>query len=262
MSEIHSDAAREMEELLTAARPPADKTDPFVIDGQRLTPEQVIRILRPVMTEARIERIEAVVARRTNTIVPVVEGLVNTGNVSAVMRSAEALGYQSFHVVKGENERFKQSERTSRGAEKWLDLYRWEAPEPCVDYLHAEGYRVVAMHLDEDGVPIDEIDFTAPTALVFGNEERGVSPAMQGAADRCCIVPLSGFTESFNVSVAAAVALYHARQDRRRRQGGHADLSDAEQQALIARFCMRSVRHAEAILRRAIESSDSPTRSQ
>ena len=242
-----------MDDLLATAQPPADTQDPFVIEGQTLTPAEVIRHLRPVMTEDRLERIRAIAARRTKTVVPVVEGLVNTGNVSAVMRSAEALGYQSFHVVKGAHDRFKHSERTSRGAEKWLDLYRWPRPAPCVRYLHAEGYRVVAMHLAEDGVSIGELDFTEPTALVFGNEKQGVSPAMLEAVDTSCIVPLSGFTESFNVSVAAAVALYHAQQDRLARQGHHADLSDDEQEALMARFCMRSARNAKAILRRAVE---------
>jgi len=248
------DAAAEMDDLLATAQPPADAQDPFVIDGQALTPAEVIRYLRPVMTEDRLARIRAVVARRTNTVVPVVEGLVNTGNVSAVMRSAEALGYQSFHVVRGEHDRFKHSERTSQGAEKWLDLYRWPAPVPCVRYLRANGYRVAAMHLADEGVPIDALDFTVPTALVFGNEKQGVSPAMLEAVDASCIVPLSGFTESFNVSVAAAVALYHAQQDRLARQGHHADLGDEEQEALVARFCMRSVRHATAILRRAMNA--------
>jgi len=110
------------------------------------------------------------------------------------------------------------------------------------------------MHLAEDSVPIGDIDFTEPTALVFGNEKQGVSPAMLEAVDTSCIVPLSGFTESFNVSVAAAVALYHAQQDRLRRQGHHADLSEDEQESLVARYCMRSVRHPKTILRRAIES--------
>lgn len=251
-----SDAAREMEELLATARSADDRGAPFLIDGTRLTPKRVVEILRPMMRPARLARIEAVAAGRTNTVVPVVEGLVNTGNVSAIMRSAEALGYQSFHAIEGAHDRFKHSERTSRGAEKWLDLYRWAAPGPCVDYLHAGGYRVVAMHLGEDGVPIETLDFTVPTALVFGNEERGVSPALLATADQCCIVPLSGFTESFNVSVAAAVALYHARRDRLRRQGYHADLSAEEQRALVARLCMRSVRHAEHILRRALHASD------
>jgi tRNA (guanosine-2'-O-)-methyltransferase len=243
-----------MNDLLAAAHQPADQGNPFEIGGRVLAPQQVIRYLQPVMTADRLARIKAVVAQRTKSVVPVVEGLVNTGNVSAVMRSAEALGYQSFHVVRGEHDRFKHSERTSRGAEKWLDLYRWSAPAPCVRYLRAEGYRVAAMHLAEDGLPISELDFTEPTALVFGNEKQGVSPAMLEAVDVCCIVPLSGFTESFNVSVAAAVALYHAQQDRLGRQGHHADLTDAQQQVLVARFCMRSVRNAETILRRAMEA--------
>jgi tRNA (guanosine-2'-O-)-methyltransferase len=243
-----------MNELLAAAQRPADTEDPFVVDGQALTPQQVIEILASVMRDERLARIRDIVARRTNTVMPVVEGLVNTGNVSAVMRSAEALGYQSVHVVRGEHDRFKHSERTSRGAEKWLDLYRWPGPDSCVRYLRAAGYRTVAMHLADGAVPISEIDFTKPTALVFGNEKQGVSPAMLEAVDTACIVPLSGFTESFNVSVAAAVALYHAQQDRLRRQGHHADLTDAERDALVARFCMRSVRQPKTILRRAIEA--------
>lgn len=243
-----------MSQLLAASGAPKDIENPFEIAGRQMEPAQVIELLEPFMTERRLQRIREVVARRTRTVLPVVEGVVNTGNVSAVMRSAEALGYQSVHVVRGEHDRFKQSERTSRGAEKWLDLYRWPGPEPCVRYLQAAGYRTIAMHLAADGVPIGEVDFTEPTALVFGNEKQGVSPAMLEAVDASCIVPLSGFTESFNVSVAAAVALYHAQQDRLRRQGYHADLSDDEQNILAARFCMRSVRHPEAILRRAMEA--------
>ncbi len=242
-----------MDELLASAQRPADADDPFVAGGHTFTPQEVIEILAPVMRDERLTRIRTIVAQRTNTVVPVVEGLINTGNVSAVMRSAEALGYQSVHVVRGEHDRFKHSERTSRGAEKWLDLYRWPGPDACMRYLRAAGYRTVAMHLAEDGMPIGEIDFTKPTALVFGNEKQGVSPAMLEAADTSCIVPLSGFTESFNVSVAAAVALYHAQQDRLRQQGHHADLSADEQAVLVARFCMRSVRHPKTILRRAME---------
>lgn len=240
-----------MDELLAEAEAP--EADRFVVAGQRLTPERVIEILEPVMRAGRLERIRAVVAQRTRTVVPVVEGLVNTGNVSAVMRSAEGLGYQDFHVVKGQNDRFKHSERTSRGAEKWIDLTRWEAPAPCIDYLHAAGYTVVATHLDEAAVPIDTLDFTEKTALVFGNEKDGISPAMQSAVDHTCIIPMAGFTESFNISVAAALGLYHVQRDRLARQGYHADLSEPEQTRLVARFCMRSVRNPEAILRRALK---------
>ena len=246
------DAEQEMNRLLaTGGTPPVDE-DPFQFDGVRLSPSRIMGLLRPHMMERRLERIREVVAGRTRSVVPVVEGLVNTGNVSAVMRSTEALGYQDMHVVRGQHERYKHSQRTAQGAQHWLDVWHWNGPSDCAAHLHEAGYRLVAMHLHADTVPIREIDFTEPTALIFGNEEAGVTDDMLAASDAACEVPLPGFTESFNVSVAAAVALYHAQQDRIDRQGTHADLSDDEQARLVARFCLRSVNNAEQIIRRKL----------
>lgn len=245
-------AHRAMQSLLSGRAPDAEAMPE--IGGRRLAPAEVIRRLQAHLTDRRQARIAEVVARRTKRLVPVVEGLVNTGNVSAVMRSAEALGCQVLHVVEGAGpQRFKRSKRTSQGAEKWLDLVRWSAPADCVQHFRERGAQVVVTALTNRAVPIAEIDFTRPTALVFGNEEGGVSEAMLRAADAACIVPLPGFTESFNVSVAAAVALYHARQA----QGFAGDLTEAEQERLIARFYLRSVTHAEAILQRKIRDGGS-----
>ena len=256
MSHHDIDAEEEMNRLLAAGGTPPVETDPFAVDGRRLAPGRIVGLLRPHMRERRLQRIRGVVAKRTRSVVPVVEGLVNTGNVSAVMRSAEALGHQDMHVVRGEHERYKHSQRTAQGAQHWLDVWHWDGPAACAAHLKEAGYRVVSMHLHADTVPIRELDFTTPTALVFGNEDAGVTDAMLEAADAACEVPLPGFTESFNVSVAAAVALYHAQQDRLDRQGHHADLSDAEQTRLVARFCLRSVNNAERILRRKIGDDD------
>jgi tRNA (guanosine-2'-O-)-methyltransferase len=222
-------------------------------DEPALPPRRVIDVLRPYLSDARFARINEVVAERTYTVVPVVEGLINTGNVSAVMRSAEALGFQAFHLVTGDGF-YKHSQRTSQGAEKWLDVHQWTTPEACIAHLKAAGYAVVATHLDETAVPIGAVDFTQPTALVFGNEQEGISPAMQALADRRCIIPMAGFVQSFNISVAAAVALYHARQDRIARQGYHGDLPATVQEQLCAAFCVRSVKHAARILRRAAKA--------
>jgi tRNA (guanosine-2'-O-)-methyltransferase len=246
------DAEQEMNRLLAAGGTPPIDENPFTIGEVRLPPGRIVGLLRPHMRERRLERIRAVVAGRTRTVVPVVEGLVNTGNVSAVMRSAEALGYQDMHVVRGQHERYKHSQRTAQGAQHWLDVWHWGAPEDCAAHLRDAGYRLVAMHLHADTVPIREVDFTAPTALVFGNEEAGVTDEMLAEADAACEVPLPGFTESFNVSVAAAVALYHAQQDRLDRQGTHADLSDEAQDRLVARFCLRSVNNARQIIERKL----------
>lgn len=249
MTRYTDEARDELRDLLDEGA--TSETFPLTIDDQKLSAVRVEALLAPFLTERRRARIAAVVAGRTRTVVPVVEGLVNVGNVSAVMRSAEALGYQAMGVVTG-GAAFKQSARTSQGAEKWLDVRGWPSPAACAEHLRADGYRLVAMHLDEKAVPIGDVDFTRKTALVFGNEQGGVSEAMLEACDERCIIPLAGFTESFNVSVAAAVALHHAQQDRLRRQGRHADLSEGEQQALRARFYLRSVRRAEQVLRRGL----------
>lgn len=249
-------AEQEMKRLLASGGTPPEESDPFVFGDERLSPERIVELLRPHMRDRRLQRIREGASNRTRTVVPVVEGLVNTGNVSAVLRSAEALGYQNVHVTKGDNERFKHSERTAGGAQRWLDIWTWNRPADCAAHLREAGYRLVAMHLHADTVPIRELDFTEPTALVFGNEEGGVSDAMMEEVDTACVVPLPGFTESFNVSVAAAVALYHAQQDRLARQGHHADLDDVAQRCLVARFCLRSVGNARKIIRRKLDETD------
>ncbi|MEZ4702303.1 MAG: RNA methyltransferase [Rhodothermales bacterium] len=214
---------------------------------EALPPAVVIERLSPFLTEPRKERIEHVLAGRTHTVATVVEGLINQGNISAVMRSAEALGFHRFHVIEAQGH-FKRSSRTSQGADKWLDITRWETPDACVESLREAGYRIAVTHLSPDAVPIDTLDFTRKTALVLGNEQHGVSERMRELADTCCMIPMLGFTQSFNISVAAAVSLYHAFQDRVRRQGRQGDLTEAERDALRARYYALSVKNADALL--------------
>lgn len=220
---------------------------PFVIDGQAYGPDEIVALLTPFISAERLARIEQVIAGRTYTVAPIVEGLIDMGNVSAVMRSAEALGYQDFHLITG-GARFKRSTRTSQGADKWLDVHLWATARDCVAHLKAQGYSIVVTHLDDTAVPIGEIDFTHKTALVFGNERDGVSPEMLALSDRRCVIPMSGFVQSFNISVAAAVSLYHASRDRLARQGHHGDLTDEARARLRAAYCMRSVRRARQVL--------------
>jgi tRNA (guanosine-2'-O-)-methyltransferase len=221
--------------------------DRFVFGGREFDAEEIVDTLSDLLTEERRERIEDVLDGRTYNVATVVEGVVNMGNVSAVMRSAEALGFQPFHVVTG-GEKFKDSRRTSQGAEKWLDIHQWNSPEQCISYLKGEQYQIIVTHLDESSIPINDVDFTRKTALVFGNERDGVSAQMVQLSDVRCVVPMSGFVRSFNISVAAAVALYHARTDRIARRGSHGDLTEQERCDLRAAFYLSSVRHARKIL--------------
>lgn len=214
------------------------------------TPGEVIDILGPVLSEERRTRIENVIQGRTRTVATVVEGVVNTGNVSAVMRTAEALGFQSFHVISGDNP-FKHSVRTTQGAQKWLDVYRWSDAVSCVNALKSDGYEIIVTHLGPDSEPLDALDFTRKTALIFGNELSGVSEEIVGLADRSVIIPSTGFVRSFNISVAAAIALHHAFRARETQLGQSGDLTNEEKERLTAEFYMRAVAHAEAILDKA-----------
>ena len=122
-------------------------------------PGAIIDRLGPYLSDRRKARIEQVVAGRTDTVATVVEGLTNLGNISAVMRSAEALGFHRFHIVEAAG-RFKTSARTTQGADKWLDITRWQDADACVAGLRGAGYSIVVTHLSDDAVPIDTIDFT------------------------------------------------------------------------------------------------------
>jgi tRNA (guanosine-2'-O-)-methyltransferase len=113
---------------------------------------------------------------------------------------------------------------------------------------------LVAAHL-EAADPIGDLDLTRRTALVFGNEREGVSAEMLAVCDGRMVIPMAGFTQSFNISVAAAIALYHVHRVRQE-TGRAGDLSPAERHALLADYCMRSVGAADAILRRSIGPPD------
>lgn len=221
-------------------------TGPFHIGGGCFTAAEIIQILDEYLTSERRTRIAEVIDGRTYTVAPVVEGLYDQGNVSAVMRSAEALGYQSLHIAETQ-ENFKIANRVTQGADKWLDVCRWATTRGCVTWLRAHGYRVLAMCMD-DARPIAEVEFETPAALCFGSERDGVSTELLELADGRVVIPMPGFTRSFNISVAAGLALYHVREWRLRELGRPGDLTREERESLTAAYYLRAVEHGEKLL--------------
>ena len=224
--------------------------------------ETVQHVLDPYLSDERRARIEAVVASRAFGVVPVLEGLVDPGNVNAVLRSAEGLGFGAAHVVGLEGdaaalaaqveagdepavEDRRAARRASQGADKWVEVRSWRDPADYVAWVHRRGGRVAVTALRDDALPIAAWDFSQPTALVVGNEHAGASDAMLAAADAALLLPIDGFVQSYNVSVAAALALYHARADR---AGRHADLDGAQRRTLVAHYTARAVPLAPALL--------------
>lgn len=223
---------------------------PIQVGSLNVTAEQVLELAAPYLTESRRARIDAVVENRTYSVVPVMENIYDRGNISAVMRSSEALGFQAAHVIEL-SERFKEANRVTKGADKWLDVVRWKSTAACVNDFKKRGYKIYATHL-EAAVPIGEVDWSQPSAIVFGNEKDGVSKQMLEMADQRVIIPMMGFVQSFNISVAAAISLYHIYQDRVRRLGRHGDLTEDEKSVLRALYCLRAAKNPERLLKRLL----------
>lgn len=243
----HPDPRHVMERLLDAS---GERFEGLRLGGRRIEPGEIVEALAPALSAERRERIETVLNGRTYSVATVVEGLANTGNVSAVMRTAEGLGFQSVHVIAG-RAKLKHSRRTTQGAHKWLDVRHWDAAAACCEALRSRGYRIVAAHITDGAVPVSEVDFTLPSAVVFGNELNGLSDEMIEMADMSCMLPTPGFIQSYNVSVAAAMTLFAAWRQRTTSLGANGDLNDEERMRLRADFHIRAASSAEAILRRA-----------
>ncbi|MCB0363758.1 MAG: RNA methyltransferase [Bdellovibrionaceae bacterium] len=204
------------------------------------------------LTESRQKKIQNVCAQRCQSLVPVLEGIYDRGNISAVMRSAEAFGFYRFHVVEHPENRFKAANRVTQGTDKWLRVEKYSQAGESVLSLRSQGYKVFATHL-EASVPIDQIDFTQKVAVVFGNEKDGVSQEMLDLVDGTFILPMQGFAQSFNISVAAALTFSYAYWERVRRLGKCADLDDQAQMILMANYALRSFDNPDQILKELIK---------
>lgn len=212
-----------------------------VVSALPAPPRVVIEALAPCVTEARLARIRDILARRTLRIVPVLEEITDPHNLSAVLRSADAFGTAEVHVIEGKHG-LLASRSVSRGTDRWLDLRSHADADACVAHLARRGYRVLVASMDGTVRP-EDLRAAEKTAIVFGNEHRGASPRMRALADGTYAIPMAGFVESLNVSVAAAITLYTATAGR----GG--DLSTDETEEQLARILLKSVRDAERVVR-------------
>ncbi len=205
----------------------------------------------------RRDRIDRAVAERTRSLTVVMEAFCDPQNVNAVLRTCDAFGVQEVHVVEGPMKPYARNKKISQNADKWLDVVRWKSTAECLDALRARGFAVYATHLDDAARPLGELSFAGKVALVFGNESRGVSAEALARADARYAIPMRGFVQSLNVSVAAAVSLAHAVERREAERGRHGDLGDAEAAELRQRFYSLAVRQ-RARIAKAERAGDRP----
>ena len=213
--------------------------------------QELILHLEQFVTEPRQTRLKEVLRQRTRHITVVLEDLYQTQNISAVMRSCECYGIQDAYIVENRNE-FNVHKDISMGADKWLTLHQYPHAEHnmkhCIEDLHAKGYTVVATLPDEKMKTIFDVPVEQKTAFLFGTELTGLSDEAVQYADYNVLIPMYGFTESFNISNSAAIILSHT-AERLRHSEVPWRLSDAEYDELYFDWLQKSIRNPEPIIR-------------
>jgi tRNA (guanosine-2'-O-)-methyltransferase len=164
------------------------------------------------MTPERRNKLESVAGKRQDDLAVVLENVQDPHNISAVMRTCDAVGVQDIYVLNTRIPRHKKfGPRSSSSAAKWLTVHQFTDVAECFEALRKKYTRILTTHLATDAVNLYDINFaTSPIALVFGNEHSGVSEDIRALADGNFIIPQVGIIRSLNISVACAVSLYEA----------------------------------------------------
>lgn len=165
------------------------------------------------MTPERIQRLRDVLARRQPDLTVLTDYVHKGRNLSAIIRTADAVGIGDVHCVIGDSD-YKRFLGTAKGSHSWVEAHRYRELATPVKQLKSQGYQIVAAHLSSTAVDFHDVDYTKPTALMLGAERKGISDEGEEFADVHITVPMVGMVESFNVSVAAGIILTEARHQR------------------------------------------------
>ena len=168
------------------------------------------------MTPKRFTKINAVVAKRQKYLTLVLENIHDPHNVSAILRSADAVGIDKVYLIYNSNKFPRIGKTSSASAKKWIELERFNEVKKCFGALKKEKFKIYSTYIDnrKKSYSLYNLDLTGRVALVFGNEHTGVSEEVKSFSEKNFTIPMYGMVQSLNVSVAAAVCLYEALRQR------------------------------------------------
>ena len=185
---------------------------------------------------------------RTRHLCVVLEDIYQSHNASAVLRSCDCFGVQDVHVIEKSNA-FNPAGDVAVGSSKWVDYYRYGSTAEAYKALKDKGYRIVATLPHERDQMITDLNITEKTALVFGTELTGLSPEAVEMADAHVKIPMYGFTESFNISVCAALSLFSLTERMRADGNLHWQMTDEELIELKLEWASQVIRDGEAVMK-------------
>jgi tRNA (guanosine-2'-O-)-methyltransferase len=209
--------------------------------AEAFDPGRVVRVLEPLVTEGRRERLREVIGRRVASVAAVFDSPYDPHNGAAVIRSCEAFGVQTLHVVERVGTPFAVARTVARGAEKWIDVVCHAEAATLLAWARERGMPLVGAHPDGELTP-DDLAGMPRVALVLGNERDGIRDEIARACAGRVRVAMRGFVESLNVSVTAALLLHASTR------GRPGDLDETTRSRLYARGLYLTVPHADEVL--------------
>lgn len=192
-------------------------------------------------TDRRIEKMRDVLSRRQFDLQVVIDHVRDPHNASAILRSSDGFGVQHINLLYEEGEFPEISEGVAAYARKWLSIRKFQDATTMARTLKGEGVRLYATNLDPESIDYREVDWTQPSAVVFGNEHRGCTQEVIDLADASVLIPMQGMAQSFNVSVSAGIVLAEAFRQRSD-AGLYAAPWDSTREAMLTEWVDREIR--------------------
>jgi tRNA (guanosine-2'-O-)-methyltransferase len=217
--------------------------------------ERLLEYLLSFASKNKKELFNKLLPQRTRHITVILEDIFQPQNASAVLRTCDCFGIQDVHIIENQNE-YQINPRVVHGASDWLNLYKYDQQQNntiyCLDRLKERGYKIVATTPHTESVSLHDLSLDQPTALLFGTEKDGLSEIAMNAADDHMYIPMYGFTESFNISVSAAICLHHLTH-RMRQSDIEWQLSKEEQLELNLHWVKNALKDPEGLEKRFLE---------
>ena len=209
---------------------------------------ELLEYLEEFISEERKERFVEILEQRTKYITVAIEDVFQMHNTSAVIRSCEIFGIQEAHVIEDRNEANLDKD-IAMGAQKWVDIHRYTNTSVCIENLRSQGYKIIATTPHTDTCVLDDFELTEKVALFFGTEKDGLSKEAMSQADGFLKIPMLGFTESFNISVSAAIILQNL-SSKLRKTNLDWQLTESEKLERRLDWTKKTIKSIDAILTR------------
>ena len=220
--------------------------------------DRLIEYLSQFLTDSRKEAIQSALSFRTRYITVCLEDIYQSQNASAVLRSCDCFGIQDVHIVEREH-RFTPNPMVAKGTYKWLDLHRYREEQGytpgLIKSMREKGYRIVATTPHHSDVSLENFDLTkGKVALFMGTEHSGLSDDVLNSADEYLKIPIFGFAESLNISVAAAIIIHHLSLRLRSENSIAWKLDDEDRKAQHLKWIKACVKNSELLSRHFINN--------